>query len=282
MIEMKGAVRMKFAKDIKWLLKNINEKNVRIVDCRFSLLDPQKGKSEYQKSHIPGAVFFDLEQDLSAAVQEHGGRHPLPNLEEFAGKLEKAGIGDNIAVIAYDAGEGAFAARFWWLLHYLGHNDVYVLDGGYQGWLEGNHPVNNEIPVFEKAELQIFIRNELLATVEEVKQAVNKKDKILIDSRELNRYLGLQEPIDKKAGHLPGAINKPWQEGFINQRYKSSDEQRQRFSELKPDQEIIVYCGSGVTAVPNFLSLTEAGFKHVKLYAGSFSDWISYPENKIE
>lgn len=275
---------MKYIKDKEWLLNCLNESHVRIVDCRFSLTEPEKGKSEYLQSHLPGAVFFDLETDLSSPVQFHGGRHPLPILKEFIAKLENAGIDKDKLVVAYDYGEGAYAARFWWMLQYLGHENVYVLDGGFKGWVEGEYPVTKEIPSFEKTKFHFRIQPELLATTEEVKEVVEKQlsSKILIDSREEKRYLGLEEPIDKKAGRIPGAINKPWMEGLSRNRYKSVVEQKQRFVNVDPNKEIIVYCGSGVTAAPNYLALREAGFEKVKLYVGSFSDWISYEENKIE
>ncbi|TWE06127.1 thiosulfate/3-mercaptopyruvate sulfurtransferase [Neobacillus bataviensis] len=273
---------MKYVKDSEWLLKHLNDVNVRIIDCRFSLAEPQKGKINYLQSHLPGAVYFDLEQDLSGTVGDHGGRHPLPDVDVLVNKLENAGINHEITVIAYDDGEGAFAARFWWLLKYLGHENVYVLDGGFKNWLKADLPVTADIPTFKREDLRLSLRFELLATYEEVKAAVAKQDKVLIDSREAKRYLGLEEPIDKKAGHIPGALNKPWMEGLRGGRYLPNSVQMQRFSDLDLNQPIIVYCGSGVTAVPNFLALKQAGFKNVKLYVGSFSDWISYEENKIE
>jgi thiosulfate/3-mercaptopyruvate sulfurtransferase len=275
---------MKYVKNKEWLLKNLNETNVRIVDCRFSLAAPQKKQEEYREGHIPGASYFDLEQDLSGSVGDHGGRHPLPDLAELVTKLENAGISNHTTVIAYDDGEGAFAARFWWLLQYLGHGDVYVLDGGLNGWLEGNYPLTTDLPDFEKGKFHPNLNAELIADTEEVKAFVQNQpeDIILIDSREEKRYLGLEEPIDKKAGHIPGAINKPWMEGLRSGQYIPAAEQKQRFSDVNSGKEIIVYCGSGVTATPNFLALKEAGFEKVKLYVGSFSDWISYDVNKIE
>ncbi|MED4226804.1 sulfurtransferase [Neobacillus cucumis] len=272
---------MKYVKDKEWLLENLHDKNVRVVDCRFSLVDPQKGRKEYLQGHIPGAIYFDLEQDLSGKIGEHGGRHPLPTGEDFRHKLESAGISNDTTVIAYDHGEGAFAARFWWLLQYFGHDNVYVLDGGFKNWLETSGPVTTEIPTSKQAVFQLNVRSELLATYAEVKNVVESLNKVLIDSREEKRYLGLEEPIDKKAGHIPGAINKPWMNGLQNSHYLPVHEQLQRFADLDFNQSIIVYCGSGVTAVPNFLALKEAGFEKVKLYVGSFSDWISYEENKI-
>jgi thiosulfate/3-mercaptopyruvate sulfurtransferase len=275
---------LKYILDKEWVLKISDENNTRIVDCRFSLANPEKGKLEYWKRHLPNAVFFDLEKDLSGRVGVNGGRHPLPNMDEFISKLEQAGIDENTVVVAYDSGEGAFAARFWWLLHYLGHEKVFVLDGGFKGWADANYPVTTEIPSQNKAEFKVNINPDWLATTEDVKDAVKNRSEniILIDSREEKRYLGIEEPIDKKAGHIPGAINKPWLEGLRGGQYKPVEEQKQRFSEIDSEKQLIVYCGSGVTAVPNFLALKEAGFEKVKLYVGSFSDWISYAENEIE
>ncbi|MEH7418226.1 sulfurtransferase [Neobacillus drentensis] len=273
---------MKYVKDSEWLLNHLNDRNVRIVDCRFSLADSQMGNINYLESHLPGAVYFDLEKDLSGTVVDHGGRHPLPDVDVLVSKLEKAGISQEMTVIAYDNGEGAFAARFWWMLQYLGHDNVYVLDGGFKNWLDEDFPVTADIPTFKREDFRVGLRSELLATYEEVKDTVAKQNKVLIDSREAKRYLGLEEPIDKKAGHIPSALNKPWMEGLSGGCYLPASKQLQRFSDLDSNQPIIVYCGSGVTAVPNFLALKEAGFEKVKLYIGSFSDWISYEENKIE
>ncbi|WP_040208437.1 sulfurtransferase [Neobacillus jeddahensis] len=273
---------MKYVKDKEWLLKNLYDVNVRIVDCRFSLAEPQKGENEYKRDHLPGAVFFDLEQDLSGMVKKHSGRHPLPKVEDLVLKLEQAGISNNTIVIAYDNGEGAYAARFWWLLRYLGHVNVYVLDGGYSRWQKGKLPVSANIPTFDKGVFQVDLKPELMVTMVEVREAIEKNSKILIDSREEKRYQGLEEPIDKIAGHIPNAINKPWMEGVRDNQYLPLEEQSKRFSEIDKKSPIIVYCGSGVTAVPNFLALLETGFENVQLYVGSFSDWISYPENNVE
>jgi thiosulfate/3-mercaptopyruvate sulfurtransferase len=275
---------MKFIVNQEWLLTHLEQEDIRIIDCRFSLANPDRGRIEYDQGHIPGAVYFDLEKDLSGPVSTHGGRHPLPDLEVLKGKLERAGINERTKVVAYDNGEGAFAARFWWMLTYLGHNNVYVLNGGYQAWTNGNHPTTTDIPVYERTHFPIQLQTHLLSDVSEVQKAVNdgNPSMVLIDSREEKRYLGIEEPIDKKKGHIPGAVNKPWMEGLHNGYYHSVEEQKQRFSDVDPKKQVIVYCGSGVTAVPNFLALKEAGYEQVKLYLGSFSDWISYEENEIK
>ncbi|MBS4173218.1 sulfurtransferase [Bacillus sp. FJAT-49736] len=273
---------MKFIKSQEWLMNHLNDTNVRIVDCRFELGKPDAGKEVYSKSHIPGAIYFDLEDDLSDIPTEHGGRHPLPDLHQLKVKLQKAGIDSASKVIAYDSGEGSYAARFWWLLTYMGHTNVFILDGGFSKWVEDGNEVSEVIPILEETIFTMNPQVDMLATFEEVKNIVQNSSAILIDSRAKNRYLGIEEPIDKKPGHIPGALNIVWEEGFANGSWKSAEEQRERFSHLDPTKPIIVYCGSGVTATPNYIALIESGFTNVKLYAGSYSDWVSYQENPVE
>lgn len=274
---------MKYFIEKEWLLKKIDNENVRIADCRFKLGSPDEGRTLYDLNHIPNAVYFDLEKDLSGPVKDHGGRHPLPDPDQLKHTLEQAGISRETIVIAYDGGEGAFASRFWWLLRYLGHEQVYVLNGGYKEWINSDYPVKSEVPVFEPVSYKLDLKSDILASYAEVKELVQRRDEaVLIDSREAKRYLGIEEPIDKKAGHIPGAINKVWLDAYENGRFKEVAEQEKRFADIDKSKPVIVYCGSGVTAAPNFLALKEAGYNNVKLYAGSFSDWISYEENEIE
>lgn len=275
---------MEYVVNQEWLLEQLANKDVKIVDCRFSLSKPDEGERLYKESHIPGANFFDLEKQLSAPVSKHGGRHPLPDIEKFRREIEKAGIENTKTVVAYDGGEGAFASRFWWLLTYIGHDKVYVLNGGFKGWVEAGYPTTKEVPKPESAQYKVSIRKEMLATYEEIKEIVanKKKSPILIDSREKARYLGKEEPIDKIPGHIPGAMHKFWAEGLENGFFKGSEEQKKRFAELDQKEPIIVYCGSGVTATPNYIALKIAGYQNVKLYAGSYSDWVSYSDNPVE
>lgn len=275
---------MEYVVNQEWLLEQLANKDVKIVDCRFSLSKPDEGERLYKESHIPGAYFFDLEKQLSAPVSKHGGRHPLPDIEKFRREIEKAGIENTKTVVAYDGGEGAFASRFWWLLTYIGHDKVYVLNGGFKGWVEAGYPTTKEVPKPESAQYKVSIRKEMLATYEEIKEIVanKKKSPILIDSREKARYLGKEEPIDKIPGHIPGAMHKFWAEGLENGFFKGSEEQKNRFAELDQKEPIIVYCGSGVTATPNYIALKIAGYQNVKLYAGSYSDWVSYSDNPVE
>lgn len=274
---------MEFVKDKKWLLENINNDAVRIIDCRYDLSDANAGRNLYNESHIPGATYFDLKEHLSSPVEKHGGRHPLPDLEAFKKQIEKAGIDQSKKVVAYDDGGLMYASRLWWLFKYIGHEEVYILEEGFNGWEEIDYPVTNDIPSFTHLEYEIDIQEDMLASTEEVRDIVEKKNKLplLIDSRAHERYIGETEPIDQIAGHIPGAINKEWNEGLHQASFKSNGEQKERFSELDTEDPIVVYCGSGVSATPNYIALKMAGFKNVKLYAGSYSDWVSYEENEV-
>ena len=279
-----GEVAMNHFIEKEWLMEHLEDKNIRIADCRYNLGSSEEGYEAYVKNHIPGAVYFHLSKDLSGPVAAHGGRHPLPAIENLKETFALAGISEETTVIAYDGGEGSYAARLWWLLNYLGHEKVYILNGGYKAWKESDYPTNDTIPSFPKAEFNVRLNEGIFASQDEVRTIVEAQDKevVIIDSRENKRYLGIEEPIDKKCGHIPGAINKVWTEGFESGRIKSSEEQENRFKEIDKDKQLIVYCGSGVTATPNFIALKMAGFNKVKLYAGSFSDWISYEENEVE
>ncbi|WP_319005001.1 sulfurtransferase [Mesobacillus jeotgali] len=269
--------------DTEWLNDHLGDRKTRVVDCRFKLGSPEDGRLLYERSHIPGAVYFDLEKDLSGTVREHGGRHPLPEKTQFKERLQEAGIDNETTVIVYDGKEGAFASRLWWLLKYVGHEKVYILNGGFDAWVKSGYPTDHSVPHYETEKYTVSENHDMLASYEEVKEIALKGtgSAVLIDSRESKRYLGIEEPIDRVPGHIPTAINKPWMEGYENGFFKPGNEQEKRFAELDPNQPIIVYCGSGVTATPNYIAFKEAGFKNVRLYAGSYSDWVSYKENPI-
>ncbi|KMP35223.1 3-mercaptopyruvate sulfurtransferase [Bacillus cereus] len=268
---------------VEWLREHIEDENVRIIDCRFDLANPNWGREKYEEEHIPHAVYFDLNLDLSSPITEHGGRHPLPNIEEFADKLSRAGIDEHTTVIAYDSEAGANASRLWWLLNYVGHEKVYILDGGFPAWKENGLPVTKEIPVVKRKAFKANVQGHMLVTMETVRENIHTgADVTLIDSREPKRYAGVEELVDPKAGHIPTAVNYFWKDGMLQSgQFKNEAQQQERFQNLAKDKETIVYCGSGVTACPNILALKLAGFQNVKLYAGSWSDWISYPENQI-
>jgi len=267
---------------VDWLINYLDDPSVAIVDCRFQLSDPSWGRKQYEASHIPNALYLDLNQDLSSPVQKHGGRHPLPDPQTLGEKLEKMGITfAKTQVIAYDDSRCAFAARLWWLLRYFGHARVAVLDGGWTQWKKGSYPVTSHIPSRRRGTFTPQPREDWVVDIEGVKARQEDENAVIIDSRDPDRYRGEREPIDPIAGHIPGAVNFPWKTVTDEQGYLYPPaEQRKRWLNgevsIGENQEKIVYCGSGVTACVNLLSLHLAQLPQGKLYAGSWSDWCSY------
>jgi thiosulfate/3-mercaptopyruvate sulfurtransferase len=252
--------------------------DVKIIDCRFALSDPDFGRKQYQTAHIPGAEYLDLNLDLSSPAQVHGGRHPLPDDRVLGAKLAAMGINADTLVIAYDDSRFAFAARLWWLLRYYGHERVAILDGGYSNWVKAGYAVTaDRSELATPGNFQPQIQSNWTVAIDLIRTIPNSPAHILIDSREPDRYLGKTEPIDPVAGHIPSAVNYPWQgvstpEGFA----LPVEAHQQRWAAISPDIEPIVYCGSGVTACVNLFSLHLAGIEAAKLYPGSWSDWCSY------
>jgi thiosulfate/3-mercaptopyruvate sulfurtransferase len=246
------------------------------VDCRFRLGNPDWGRQQYRESHIAGACYLDLERDLSSPIGRHGGRHPLPEPEELAQKLAAVGItiGETL-VVAYDDSRLAFAARLWWLLGYLGHREAAVLDGGWAGWKAGGCPVAAALPSPKPGKFSPKLQKDWIVSIDRVKASQDSPSVLLLDSREGERYRGEREPIDPLAGHIPGAVNFPWTRVTDGDGYLGAG-QGQLWADLPAAAEIIAYCGSGVTACVNLLSLKLAGIEKAKLYPGGWSDWCSY------
>lgn len=268
-----------------WLHDHLDDPQVAIADCRFALMQPALGREQYQAGHIPGAFYLDLNQDLSSPVGEHGGRHPLPDVDQLSNRLSAMGVDSALQeptlVVAYDDSRLAFASRLWWLLRYLGHDRVAVLDGGFAGWSAAGYPVTQADPPSKAGAFVPRSRLNQIVNIEQVKAQKALPGIVLVDSREEERYRGDREPIDPIAGHIPGAVNYPWQtvtdaNGYVH----SAAAQRERWETLRSAPEILVYCGSGVTACVNLLSLELAGIQTGKLYAGSWSDWCSYEKEK--
>jgi thiosulfate/3-mercaptopyruvate sulfurtransferase len=259
-----------------WLTTQFPSENIVIVDCRFSLADPQLGHQQYLEGHIPGAYYLDLNQNLASPVQRHGGRHPLPDISTLAQKLSQMGITADTRVVAYDDSRFAFAARLWWLLKYMGHDRITVLNGGFSAYQAAGLPITQEIPPERRGLFVPALRPHLVVDREGVQQ--RHPHSKLIDSREAERYRGEREPIDPVAGHIPGATNYPWQQvSDADGTMRLPQDLRTHWSDLATANEIIVYCGSGVTACVNLLALETAGIQTGKLYVGSWSDWCSYP-----
>lgn len=259
-----------------WLYEHLDEAHIAIADCRFSLTEPQLGQQQYNISHISGASYFDLNKDLSSPVQQHGGRHPLPEPEVLAQKLSAIGVDAQTLVVVYDDSRFAFAARLWWLLRYLGHDRVAVLDGGFKAWQSLGLPVTDAVSAKTPKQFTWQLKPSMRVDITDVKARKDLPGVTLVDSRESDRYRGEREPIDPIAGHIPGAVNYPWQDVSNRDGYLySPQEQLQHWQQLQ-DREIIVYCGSGVTACVNLLSIHLAKIDRASLYVGSWSDWCSY------
>jgi len=260
------------------LLEESPDPDLVIIDCRFRLQDKDWGYQQYLHSHLPKAYYLDLEKDLTGLVEKHGGRHPLPDINQLAQKLGSLGIINQTRVIVYDDSRFAFAARLWWLLRYLGHDEVYLLDGGWNAWKNLNYPLESQIPLPRTP--SIFTPSPRLDwTIEhsQVQQHLNSTEIVLIDSREEKRYRGEEEPIDPIAGHIPSAINSPYLQVTDSQGYLRQDQHTLWKEHLNSTKSLWVYCGSGVTACVNLFSLEQVGLlEKAKLYPGGWSDWCSY------
>jgi len=264
-----------------WLADHLNDTNLVIVDCCFALAEPHQGREQYAAGHIPGAWYLDLNRDLSGPVQSHGGRHPMPNLDVFRAVLERIGVSSQTPtgptrVVAYDDSRFAFAARLWWLLKYLGHEPVAVLDGGWSAWQQGGYPIATALPTSQPGQFVPSPRTDWVVDIDHVRRHKDEPGVWLIDSRSPERYRGEVEPIDPVAGSIPGATNQFWQEvstpaGVM----RSPEDLAQHWTNLDRAEEAIVYCGSGVTACVNLLSQAVAGKPISKLYVGGWSDWCS-------
>ncbi|SEN87119.1 thiosulfate/3-mercaptopyruvate sulfurtransferase [Amphibacillus marinus] len=272
---------MEFLINAQELYEKISD--VIIIDTRFELLNPSKGEQLYKEGHIPGAQYFSLHNDLSAQPKKHGGSHPLPDQDVFLGKLSEAGITKQTTVVIYDQGNAMFAARLYWLLEHYGHRSKYILNGGIAAWINAKLPITSVVKRPLRQNYQEQPDLSMIVNVDDVKASKEVMNTILIDARSRERYLGKSEPLYRKAGHIPGAKCFDWTAVLTAEgKWRSKEELAQIFGELDPNKEIILSCGSGVSACMNYLALTALGYKNVKLYPGSFSDWISYPELPIE
>ena len=249
-----------------------------VFDCRFSLADSGAGRRQYEAGHIPGARFIDLERDLSSAPGT-GGRHPLPDREALAARLSALGASDDSRIVCYDQNSGAVAGRFWWLVRWLGHADVRVLDGGFDAWLAAGGVSETTAPDARPGHFSV--RPALTRTVTADDLPAGRR--VLLDAREPARYRGEVEPIDAVAGHIPGAISAPFADNIEGGRFKSPSALAARFSALGIDAstDTACYCGSGVTAAHDILALLLAGFPEPALYPGSWSEWITDPARPI-
>ncbi|WP_411565898.1 sulfurtransferase [Pseudomonas orientalis] len=258
-----------------------------ILDCRFALEDPDYGRCSYAEGHIEGAQYADLDRHLSGPVIKGvTGRHPLPAADAFIQQLQAWGISAGTDVVLYDDGPGAYAARAWWLLAWLGKRDgVFILDGGLKAWHAAGFPLSLDAPVVEPGTFAGTPDNRLLLDAEQLQKRLGEPDMTLIDARAQARFCGEMEPIDPIAGHIPGAQCAAFSENLGSDgRFLPAEQLRQRFAaqlQGRSAQELVAYCGSGVTACHNLFALSLAGYPLGRLYAGSWSEWITDPAREI-
>ena len=271
--------------DVSSLAEMLGRPRLAVFDCRFDLLHPEAGRQAYLAAHIPGARYADLNRDLSAPIGLHTGRHPLPHPAEFASRLGELGIGNDTQVVVYDDVNASFAARLWWMLRWVGHCAVAVLDGGFKAWTaRGGALQPGEVEVQGKHFTPRTHANAVVSAAE-LEQALQNPAALLVDARAQERYAGTVEPLDPVAGHIPGAVNHPFSANLgADNRFLPAAELKRRWQELLAGREpgnLVAMCGSGVTACHNLLSLEVAGLSGAKLYAGSWSEWIRDPRRPI-
>jgi thiosulfate/3-mercaptopyruvate sulfurtransferase len=256
-----------------------------VVDCRFDLLQPAAGEAAYAVGHIPGAVYAHLDRDLAGPITPATGRHPLPDPQQFATTLGRWGLTPDTQVVAYDADNGAYAARLWWLLRWVGHRKVAVLDGGFKAWTAASLPTTPERPHRTPTHYAVTADRSAWLDASETAAHVARDNWRLLDARAPERFAGKVEPIDPVAGHVPGARNHPFALNLTTDgRFLPASELRARFAKSQrgvDDRNTIVMCGSGVTACHLLLALEIAGKPGAKLYAGSWSEWIRDPSRRI-
>jgi thiosulfate/3-mercaptopyruvate sulfurtransferase len=268
------------------LNRQLGQFNWRVMDCRHDLMQPAKGYEEYGQAHIPGAHYANLDEDLAGPVTGSTGRHPLPSPKKFAKTLGRWGIGNETQVVAYDHASGAVAARLWWMLKWLGHDQVAVLDGGYSAWQKAGLPVSAEDEDVTPLQFYPSPNADLPISTDDVRALIESgAAPPIVDARDPVRFVGQREPIDAVAGHIPGAVNCPFSESVDSEgRWKDPASLRETWARILGDDEDrpwVSMCGSGVTACHLALSAGLAGYRQPRLYVGSWSEWIRDPQRPI-
>ncbi|MBL8202470.1 MAG: sulfurtransferase [Chromatiales bacterium] len=262
-----------------------SESGLVVVDCRFNLLQPEAGRAAWLAGHIPGAFYADLDRDLSAPRRPDTGRHPLPDPEQLRTLFSTFGIGKSTLVVAYDEGGGGLAARLWWLLRWMGHARVVLLDGGFAAWQSAGLPVSRDLPASRPGRFQGAPGHMPVRDASEVAAGLASDTIRLLDMRAEERFLGHVEPIDPVAGHVPGAVNAPFGGNLTaDNRFQPGDVLARRYAPLIGDRqpgEIVCMCGSGVTACHGIFALELAGRPGAALYPGSWSEWIRSPDRPV-
>ncbi len=257
-----------------------------VFDCRFTLTNAEAGRRAYTGGHVPGARYAHLEESLSAPVTSTSSRHPLPSPDEFADQLGRWGVDTDKQIIIYDDSFGSMAVRLWWMLRWMGHESVALLDGGWPKWRREKHAITTEPPVIQSARFQHHLTTDRQVDANQVEVMRQDKNALIIDARPEERFTGDYEPLDKISGHIPGSVNWPFEENLdLGGTYLPAAELRESYLKIlhgiSPEQ-VVHSCGSGVTACHNILAMEIAGLSGSRLYAGSWSEWITDPARPVE
>lgn len=259
--------------------------SVLVFDCRFDLAAPEAGAAAYAARHLPGAHYLHLDRDLSGAKTGTNGRHPLPDRAALVAKLAGFGLNEGQQVVAYDAGGGMYAARLWWLLRWLGHDSVALLDGGLQAWEAAGQPLDTQVPPRSSGNFKAGKPLAVTVDVHAVERNLTARDHLVIDARAADRYRGENETIDPVGGHIPGALNRFFKDNLTDDgRFRTAHELRDAFGALlgkTPPDRVVLQCGSGVTACHNALAMEIAGLHGAALYGGSWSEWCANPSRPV-
>jgi thiosulfate/3-mercaptopyruvate sulfurtransferase len=266
------------------LAARLDDPGLVVVDCRFELSDPAAGARQYAAGHIPGARYANLDQDLSDLSRVGQGRHPLPSAERFSAALRRLGVGRGSSVVAYDGGSAAYAARLWWMLRAMGHGDVAVLDGGFEAWRSEGRPLDTALPEVAPGDFSGEFERARMLDSDQVAAALAEGSILLLDARGGERFRGEVEPLDRVAGHVPGAVNRPFTDNLRDGRFLPREQLATAFRSLlggHAPEAVVHMCGSGVTACQNLLAMEHAGLLGSRLYPASWSGWISDPARPV-
>ncbi len=266
------------------LAAQLNDENLVIVDSRHDLMNPAIGPDAYATGHIPGAIFLSIDTDLSAPKTGSNGRHPLPSPEVFAATLGAKGISNASTVVVYDGGNAMYAGRLWWMLRWVGHSNVLVLDGGIAQWQKEARAIETQPNKRAASSFSAKANDAMRLTAAETLAALTDTNRRILDARALERYRGEVEPVDPVAGHIPGALNRAFGLNLRDGVFKPAEELRREFDALlagRSPEQLIHQCGSGVSACANLIAMEHAGLSGSKLYAGSWSEWCADPARPV-
>ncbi len=252
--------------------------NLVIVDTRHDLINPNMGRDAYAAGHIPGAIYLSIDEDLSGMKTGGNGRHPLPEAEAFAVTLGAKGISNQSLVVVYDQGSAMFVGRLWWMLRWVGHNSVFVLDGGIAQWQKEGRAVATAVTTRSATTFTASAHEHMRLTVAQTLTALTDPTQRILDARAAERYRGEVEPVDPVAGHIPGAFNRAFANNLRDGLFKPADELKREFDTIlagRAPEQLIHQCGSGVSALANMIAMEHVGLNGSRLYAGSWSEWCS-------